>query len=118
MRVYLCFDDTDTEGSDRRTGRLARWFGQSPPAEVELVVSEGRDVVAVPDLEGRLLDDVEVLLSRLGLVLGTVTFEPGAVGAPGRVIGQSPPPGFGLREGGEVSVRVAGRPSAGARGDG
>lgn len=81
------------------------------PSEVELVVSEGREVVAVPDLEGRHLDDVEVLLGRLGLLIGTVTFEPGAVGAPGRVIGQSPPPGFGLREGGEVSVRVAGSPS-------
>lgn len=81
------------------------------PSEVELVVSEGREVVAVPDLEGRHLDDVEVLLARLGLLIGTVTFEPGALGAPGRVIGQSPPPGFGLREGGEVSVRVAGSPS-------
>jgi beta-lactam-binding protein with PASTA domain len=40
-----------------------------------------------------------------------MTFEPAALGAPGRVIGQSPPPGFGLREGGEVSVRVAGSPS-------
>jgi len=37
VRVYLCFDDTDTEGSQRGTGRLARWFGQSLPAEVELV---------------------------------------------------------------------------------
>ena len=80
-------------------------------SEVELVVSEGRDVVAVPDLEGRHLDDVEVLLARLRLLIGTVTFEPAALGAPGRVIGQSPPPGFGLREGGEVSVRVAGSPS-------
>jgi serine/threonine-protein kinase len=81
------------------------------PGEVALIVSEGREVVAVPDLEGRHLDDVDVLLSSLGLLLGSVTFEPGAVGAPGRVIGQAPPPGFGLREGGEVSIRVAGSPS-------
>ena len=81
------------------------------PGEVSLIVSEGREVVAVPDLEGRRLDDVEVLLARLGLELGSVTFEPSAVGAPGRVIGQAPPPGFGLREGGAVSVRVAGSPS-------
>ena len=114
---------TTTTASHYRKGQVVRMVPEpgerlSIPAEVELVVSEGREVVAVPDLEGRLLDDVEVLLSSIGLVLGTVTFEPGAVGAPGRVIGQSPPPGFGLREGGEVSVRVAGRPSAGARGDG
>jgi hypothetical protein len=37
MRVYLCFDDTDTKDSDRGTGRLARWYGQSLPTAVELV---------------------------------------------------------------------------------
>jgi len=107
---------SQTTPSHRRKGQVIRTepeAGQKLPAssEVTLVVSEGREVVAVPDLEGRHLADVEVLLARLGLEIGTVTFEPGAVGAPGRVIGQAPPPGFALREGGEVSVRVAGSPS-------
>ncbi len=107
---------TRTIASHNRKGQVIRTEPEAGeilpvPSEVELVVSEGRDVVAVPDLEGRHLDDVEVLLSRLGLLIGTVTFEPAALGAPGRVIGQSPPPGFGLRAGGEVSVRVAGSPS-------
>ncbi len=105
-----------TTASHQRKGQVVRTEPEageklSVPSEVELVVSEGREVVAVPDLEGRHLDDVEVLLARLGLTIGTVTFDPGAVGAPGRVIGQAPPAGFGLREGGEVSVRVAGSPS-------
>jgi hypothetical protein len=36
VRVYLCFDDTDTKDSDRGTGRLAREFGRSLPADVSL----------------------------------------------------------------------------------
>lgn len=107
---------TTTTASQYRKGQVIRTEPEAGemlpvPSEVRLVVSEGREVVAVPDLEGRHLDDVEVLLARLGLLIGTVTFEPAALGAPGRVIGQSPPPGFGLREGGEVSVRIAGSPS-------
>jgi hypothetical protein len=34
MRIYLCFDDTDTKDSDRGTGRLAREFEQSLPLEM------------------------------------------------------------------------------------
>jgi hypothetical protein len=34
MRVYLCFDDTDTKDSDRGTGRLAREFGKSLPLKM------------------------------------------------------------------------------------
>lgn len=107
---------TRLTASQHRKGQVIRTEPEAGemlpvPSEVELVVSEGRDVVAVPDLEGRHLDDVEVLLARLRLLIGTVTFEPAALGAPGRVIGQSPPPGFGLRQGGEVSVRVAGSPA-------
>ncbi len=36
MRVFLCFDDTDTKDSDRGTGRLARWFGAALPTGVKL----------------------------------------------------------------------------------
>jgi molybdenum storage protein len=31
MRVYVCFDDTDTIDADRSTGKLARWFEKSLP---------------------------------------------------------------------------------------
>jgi len=36
VRVFLCFDDTDTKDSDRGTGRLARWFGAALPTGVKL----------------------------------------------------------------------------------
>jgi hypothetical protein len=32
MRIYLGFDDTDTEDADRGTGKLARWFENQLPA--------------------------------------------------------------------------------------
>ena len=79
------------------------------PAEVELVVSRGFEVAAVPDLLGRHADDVEEILNELGLRLGVVSFDEDAVDAPGRVIGQTPPPGYNLRNGGRVAIQVAGQ---------
>lgn len=78
------------------------------PADVALQVSKGPQVVTVPDLTGRHVSDVRDLLSKLGLEMGSVTFDPSAPEAPGRVIGQWPPSGYELRTGGRVSVRVAG----------
>lgn len=78
------------------------------PARVRLVVSEGPEVGRVPELVGRHVDDIPGLLEEAGLELGSVEFDPDAANAPGRVVGQSPPPGFSLRRGGSVSVRVAG----------
>lgn len=83
------------------------------PAEVEVRVGEGSRVVAVPDLRGMHIDDVETLLEEAGLQLGSVRYDPDAAQAPGRVVGQSPPPGYSLRGGGFVSVEVAGRPRGG-----
>lgn len=78
------------------------------PADVTLMVSEGPRVSEVPRLVGRHVDDLRRLLERRNFRLGDVTYDPGAPAAPGRVVAQNPPPGYGLREGGEVSVRVAG----------
>lgn len=82
----------------------------SLPAEVELLVAEGPQVVVVPNLEGRHVDDVEQVLEEAGLRLGSVRFDPTSSAAPGRVVAQSPPAGYSLRGGGSVSVEVAGRP--------
>lgn len=82
------------------------------PADVELYVSSGPPSVRVPDLAGRHVDDVPELLAAQGLALGRLTWDPLAAAAPGRVTGQYPPAGYSLREGGEVEVRVAGRPPA------
>lgn len=78
------------------------------PAEVTLVVSEGRPVVQVPELVGRHVDDAQGALSGAGLELGAITYDPQAPDAPGRIVGQYPPAGYSLREGGAVEVRVAG----------
>jgi serine/threonine-protein kinase len=78
------------------------------PAEVALVISEGRPVVQVPDLIGRHVDDAQGTLSEAGLELGALTYDPQAIEAPGRIVGQYPPAGYSLREGGAVEVRVAG----------
>lgn len=78
------------------------------PAEITLVVSEGRPVVQVPELVGRHVDDAEGALSGAGLELGAITYDPQAFEAPGRIVGQYPPAGYSLREGGAVEVRVAG----------
>ena len=34
MKVYLCFDDTDTKETERGTGRLARSFVKALPSDV------------------------------------------------------------------------------------
>lgn len=98
------------EGTSPAAGEALR-----PPAEVEIRVAEGPQTVAVPDLVGLHIDDVEALLSPFNLGLGSVRFAPQADEAPGRVIGQSPPAGYFLRVGGFISVEVAGTAGEGGR---
>lgn len=103
----------DTASSQIERGRVV---GTRPeagteltlPADVDLVVSRGPEVADVPELVGVHVDDVGDRLRSRGLRLGEVTYDPEAFAAPGRVIGQTPAPGFALRVGGRVSVRVAG----------
>jgi serine/threonine-protein kinase len=78
------------------------------PADVVLVVSEGRPVAAVPELVGRHIDDATETLGERGLQLGAITYDPAAREAPGRITGQYPPAGYRLRQGSRVEVRVAG----------
>lgn len=80
------------------------------PARVRLVVSLGKPIVAVPDLHGRHVDDLELLLDEVDLRLGAVRYQVEAPEVPGRVIFQSPVPGSALRGEGFVSVIVAGTP--------
>lgn len=93
-------------GTEPPAGELVR-----VPGEVTLLVGEGPQVVVVPDLGGRHVDDVTGILENAGLQLGTVRFDPEAPQAPGRVVTQSPPAGYSLRGGGAVSVKVAGPPA-------
>lgn len=80
------------------------------PAEVELVVSEGAAIVAVPALVGRHVDDVTTILEEAELKLGAIRYQVDAEEAPGRVVSQSPAVGSALRSAGFVSVVVAGTP--------
>lgn len=88
----------------------------APPSDVRVVLSEGPPVSGAPELVGRHIDDVRAILSDAGLALGAVSYDTAAFSAPGRVVGQSPPAGFSLREGERISVRVAGRPPESAAG--
>jgi serine/threonine-protein kinase len=103
----------DTASSDVERGRVVgtrpeAGSDRSLPSEVRVVVSRGPEVSDVPELVGVHVDDVEERLRERGFRLGEVTYDPEAFSAPGRVIGQTPAPGYALREGGRVSVRVAG----------
>lgn len=105
----------DTASSDVERGRVVgtrpeAGSGRTLPSEVTVVVSRGPEVADVPELAGVHIDDVEQRLRERGFRLGEVTYDPEAFSAPGRVIGQTPAPGYALREGGRVSVRVAGSP--------
>lgn len=88
----------------------------APGSSVRVVLSQGPPVADVPELVGRHIDDVRAILSDVGLALGGVSYDTTAYSAPGRIVGQSPPAGFSLREGERVSVRVAGRPPEPAAG--
>ena len=87
------------------------------PARVRLFVSQGRAIVSVPDLQGRHVDDLELLLEEVDLRLGAVRYQLEAPEVRGRVIFQSPAPGSALRGEGLVSVIVAGAPPDSATAD-
>ena len=87
------------------------------PARVRLFVSQGKTIVSVPDLQGRHVDDLELLLEEVDLRLGAVRYQVEGPGVQGRVIFQSPAAGSALRGEGFVSVIVAGTPPDSATAD-
>lgn len=78
------------------------------PDRLVLVVSEGAPIVEVPDMRGMHIDDAVQILADAGLEMGSISFDPDAVEAPGRIVGQYPPEGYSLRAGDSVELRVAG----------
>ncbi|MXX78773.1 MAG: PASTA domain-containing protein [Gemmatimonadales bacterium] len=87
------------------------------PARVRLFVSQGKAIVSVPDLHGRHVDDLDLILEEVELRLGAVRYQAEAPEVQGRVIFQSPDPGAALRGDGFVSVIVAGTPPDSAAAD-
>lgn len=90
----------------------------APGSAVRVVLSQGPPVSGAPELVGRHIDDVRSILADSGLALGAVSYDTTAFGAPGRIVAQSPPAGFSLREGQRVNVRVAGRSPESSTGGG
>jgi serine/threonine-protein kinase len=60
---------------------------------VEVTISLGPQLVVVPDLSGQALSAAQVTLQASGLGLGRTANVYADRGAPGTVVGQSPPPG-------------------------
>jgi beta-lactam-binding protein with PASTA domain len=78
------------------------------PSPLVLIVSEGAPIVVIPDLLGLHIDDALQILTESRLELGSISFDPEAPEAPGRIVGQYPPVGYSLRAGDTVELRVAG----------
>ena len=80
----------------------------SPGREVIVIISSGPPLVAIPDVEGLLFDTGRLAIERVGLVIGTVTFEavePGSTDV-GRILAQTPPPDLNVSAETPVDVVV------------
>lgn len=76
------------------------------PGVVQLRVSAGPPMVAVPALYGMREDEARTALEGAGLELGEVEYEFGGFGAQEMVVEQSPFAGDSVRAGGTVRVRI------------
>ena len=50
MRIWVCFDDTDTIDADRGTGKLVRWFEDELPEECSLWGVVRQQLLVHPDI--------------------------------------------------------------------
>ncbi|HEX2259516.1 MAG TPA: Stk1 family PASTA domain-containing Ser/Thr kinase [Actinomycetota bacterium] len=76
-------------------------------ASVQLVISEGKEQVTVPNLINRTQAEASQLLEEAGLDLGQVSREPSDSTEEGRVISQSPRPNSQLDSGDPVDLVVS-----------
>lgn len=104
--------EVETAPNRRAEGKV---FAQDPEAREEadegstvtISVSEGREQVEVPDLEGEAEEDAEEILERADLRLGEVTTEPSDEFEEGIIIGQSESPGSDVDEGTKIDIVVS-----------
>lgn len=106
---------TETANHPSEAGRAIRTEPEAGteltvPADVKLLVSRGSPLASVPVLSGRFMDEARSILEASGLELGAISYDPLSTDAPGTIVGQYPPGGYGLRRGDPVEIRVAGRP--------
>lgn len=76
-------------------------------SEVRLVVSQGSDAVALPNLTGLPLPEAEQLLQRFGFSLGRVVRVHSSERQTGEVIAQDPEAGAIVRRGSPVAVLLS-----------
>jgi serine/threonine-protein kinase len=81
-------------------------------AAVNLTISKGQQVLVLPNLVGRSLDDARQTLQDLGVTLRNVTQIPRDDLPPGQVIAMIPAAGTQIRHGDAVEVTIAARSSA------
>ncbi len=81
-------------------------------APVNLTVSKGHQIIALPDLVGRSLDDARAMLTELGVTLRSVNRVPREDVPPGQVVAMTPPAGTQIRHGDAVGVTIAVRQGA------
>ena len=87
-------------------------FPVSAGLEVFVIISDGPPLVAIPDVEGLLFDTGRLAIERVGLVIGSVTFEtvePGSSDV-GRILAQTPPPNLEVAAETPVDVVVGESP--------
>jgi beta-lactam-binding protein with PASTA domain len=78
------------------------------PSTISIVLSGGAAEVSMPDLMGRDEVSARLLLNQLGLRNVQVTRDPGAVGAAGNIVSQSPVPNVSVKLTTPVMLRVVG----------
>ncbi|HLJ59330.1 MAG TPA: PASTA domain-containing protein [bacterium] len=80
---------------------------------INLTISKGQQVLVLPDLVGRSLDDARRALQDLGVTLRNVTQVPRDDLPPGQVIAMIPAAGTQISHGDAVEVTIAARSSVG-----
>ncbi|MFN8571645.1 MAG: PASTA domain-containing protein [Gemmatimonadaceae bacterium] len=86
--------------------------GQVVPAgtHVDLVISAGPALLAMPEVIGRELSEARLILEQLGVEVAPVEYDSTSSLPRGSVISQSPSAGSSIPPGTAVVLRVAGRP--------
>jgi beta-lactam-binding protein with PASTA domain len=85
----------------------------SKGSTVNLIVSSGPAVVAVPNVVGDTLAPATTALTGAGLVVGTVTQQTSATIVTGNIISESPTAGTSIASGSAVNLIVSGSSSSG-----
>ncbi len=77
--------------------------------EIKIWVSLGAEPksITAPDLVGKSLDDIKLILTRNRLVIGAVARYPQRHFKPGVILAQDPPAGAAMQPGSTISVRIA-----------